>query len=65
MVRNKLVVQDVIPCTHVERRLGQSSCRGNRNTCGLRSHKSCVCGDPAVCVRSLLFIQYRLLTSVP
>ena len=51
MVRDRLVFHDVIPCIHVEHRLGQSSCRRNYATSGLCDLKSRVCGGPAVYVR--------------
>jgi len=53
MVRGELVVKKVIPYSHVERRLGQSSRDRNNATCGLRDHESCVCWVSAVCVKTL------------
>ena len=64
MVRDKLVFQDVIPCIHVEYRLGQSSYRRNYATSCLCDLKSCICGSPAVYVRpirSILSLNQRLI----
>jgi hypothetical protein len=64
MVREKLAIQDVIPCIHIECRLGQSSHLRYYAARGLCDLKSCVCGDSAVSVGSLPFNQHCLLTSV-
>jgi hypothetical protein len=64
MVRDKLAFQVLFPCIHIECRLGQSSHRRHYGTCGLCDLKSCVCGGPAVYVRSLTFVQYGLLISI-
>ena len=53
MVRDKLVFRDVIPCIHVEYRLGQSCCRRNYATSRLCDLKSCVCRGSAVYVRPI------------